>query len=135
MMKQILLALFLAFTSCPCLLAQNDDTEETSAPSLNMEIVRKCLSLDIEGKFYYNVTAEFKSNKPDFIFNDQYKVKVTVRNNDKKIIYKKTLKGYLYIFNNGQIQVGRSKFNQIIIYTSKESNNWIGKIREKEGVY
>lgn len=57
--------------------AQNSEPEKAK-PMTDTEIVRKCAFLDVEGKYYENVTVTLKSNQPDFIFTDKYKVKVTV---------------------------------------------------------
>ena len=43
---------------------------------------------------------------------------------------------YLYVFSDGQIQVGRPKFSELVIYSDKRANKYEkGIIREKEGVY
>ena len=57
--------------------AQNSEPEKAK-PMTDTEIVRKCAILDVEGKYYDNVTVTIKSNQPDFFFTDKYKVKVTV---------------------------------------------------------
>ncbi len=50
-------------------------------------------------------------------------------------VWKKTMKNaYLYVFLNGQVQVGQPKFSKILIYKN-DSGSYIGKIREKEGIY
>ena len=52
------------------------------------------------------------------------------------MLYKKTLKNvFLYVFSNGQIQVGKKNFDQIVVSKSKSTDENIGIIREKEGVY
>lgn len=63
--------------------AQNSE-KETTNPILDTEIVRKVTVLDIEGKCYGNVIVTFKSNKPDFVWTDKYKVKVTVTDSSGK---------------------------------------------------
>ncbi|EXY10359.1 hypothetical protein M101_5006 [Bacteroides fragilis str. 1007-1-F  len=78
----------------------------------------------------------FKSITPDYFISDKYKVKVKVVDKNGKSIYKKTLKNvFLYVFSNGQIQVGKKNFDQIVVSKSKETDENIGIIREKEGVY
>ena len=53
-----------------------------------------------------------------------------------KKIWKKTLKNvFLYVFSNGQVQVGKRGFDQILIQKSSYTGDFIGKIREKEGIY
>ncbi len=101
-----------------------------------MEVVRKVAFLDIEGKYYEDVTMSFKSITPDYFISDKYKVKVKVVDKNGKSIYKKTLKNvFLYVFSNGQIQVGKKNFDQIVVQKSKSTDENIGIIREKEGVY
>ena len=109
---------------------------ETTKPLTDMEVMRKVAVLDIEGKTYENVTISFKSTTPDYFITDKYKVKVKVVDENGKSIYKKTLKNaFLYVFSNGQIQVGKPNFNQILITKSELTDNNIGVIREKEDVY
>lgn len=92
--------------------------------------------LDIEEKMYENVTISFNSTTPDYFITNKYKVKVKVVDENGKSIYKKTLKkAFLYVFSNGQIQVGKPNFNQILITESELTDDNIGIIREKEGVY
>ncbi|EHH01688.1 hypothetical protein HMPREF9441_00505 [Paraprevotella clara YIT 11840] len=114
--------------------AQNEP--ETTKPLTDMEVIRKVAVLDIEGKMYENVTISFKSITPDYFITDKYRVKVKVVDRDGKSIYKKTLKNaFLYVFSNGQIQVGKPNFNQILVTKTELTDDNIGVIREKEGVY
>jgi len=109
---------------------------EKAKPLTDVEVVRKVALLDIEGTCYKDVTVSFKSATPDSFISDKYKVKVKVIDKNGKSIYKKTLKNvFLYVFSNGQIQVGKKNFDQIVIYKSGLTNDNIGLIREKEGVY
>ena len=113
--------------------AQSDEPE-TSKPSTDTEIVRRCSFLDIEGKYYDDVTVTMKSTSPDYFFTKKYRVYVTVQNKKGKKIYKKTFKNcYLYIFSNGQVQVGQPKFDQIVI--RRVGEQWYGEIKEKEGIW
>lgn len=115
--------------------AQSDETEKAS-PMTETEIVRKCAILDVEGKQYENVIVTIKSNQPDFFFTDKYKVKVTVTDASGSKVWNKTFKNaFLYVFSNGQIQIGKKNFNQMLISNSSISGNWEGIVREKEGVY
>lgn len=126
----LLLIVFFSFTIC---FAQIDKIEK-SAPSYDTEIVRRCAILCIEGKYYSDVVITMKSVSPDYLFTDCYKVKVTVKDKKGKKIYKKDfIRSYLYIFNNGQIQIGKPKFNQIVI--KRDNDYWYGEINEKEGIY
>lgn len=122
--------LFLIFNFTTSVFAQ-----ETTKPMHNTEIMRNVSLIDIEGKEYHNVKVTFKSISPDYFISDSYRVKVTIVNDDNKKVWKKTLKNvYLYVFPSGQIQVGKPNFDKILI--SKTYNgDYIGKIREKEGIY
>lgn len=113
--------------------AQNQP--EVANPLTDIEIVRKVIALDIEGELYEDVTIYLKSKNPNLL-SEKYKVKVKVVDKNGKSIYKKTYKNaFLYVFSNGQIQVGRKNFNQIIISKSTMFNRYTGTIREKEGVF
>lgn len=115
--------------------AQSDETEKAS-PMTDTEIVRKCAILDVEGKYYDNVTVTVKSNQPDFFFTDKYKVKVTVTDASGSKVWNKTFKNaFLYVFPNGQVQVGKQNFDKLVIAKSSSTGEWIGMVREKEGVY
>ena len=131
--KMFVLLLIMSFMSSLAF-AQNEP--ETAKPLTDMEVVRKVAFLDIEGKYYEDVTMSFKSITPDYFISDKYKVKVKVVDKNGKSIYKKTLKNaFLYVFSNGQIQVGKKNFDQIVVSKSKTTDENIGIIREKEGVY
>ena len=124
---------FLIVTTITFGYAQNDE-RESSSPSTDTEIIRRCSLIDIEGKVYSNVVVTLKSTSPDYLLTDNYKVKVKVTDGNGKKIYKKTFSNcYLYIFSNGQIQVGKPKFDKIIIF--KAESSWYGKIKEKEGIW
>lgn len=115
--------------------AQNSESEKAK-PMTDTEIVRKCAILDVEGKYYENVTVTIKSNQPDFFFTDKYKVKVTVTDASGSKVWNKTFKNaFLYVFSSGQIQVGKQNFDQLVISKSSSTGDWIGMVREKEGVY
>lgn len=115
--------------------AQNNEPE-TAKPMTDTEIVRKCAFLDVEGTYYEDVTVTIKSNQPDFYFTDKYKVKVTVKDASGTKVWNKTFKNaFLYVFSSGQIQIGKKNFDQMVISKSSTSGDWIGIVREKEGVY
>ena len=134
-MKKFILIIPLIFAVLNCF-AQNDETE-SSKPSYDTEIVRRCAGIVIEGEDFFNVIVTLKSISPDHFLSDKHKVKVLVKDEDGKKIYKKTFSNaYLYIFSNGQIQVGKPKFNQIVIRKGFfDERLWFGEIREKEGVW
>lgn len=110
-------------------------SQETAKPLSDQEIVRKLSKIDIEGKEYETVKVTLKSISPDYFFSYDERVKVTIIDNEGKEIWKKTLKNvYLYVFSDGQIQVGKPNFNKILI-TKNSLGLFSGKIRESEGVY
>lgn len=92
--KMSVLLLIMLFT-CPLAFAQSEP--ETAKPLTDMEVVRKVAFLDIEGKYYEDVTMSFKSITPDYFISDKYKVKVKVVDKNGKSIYKKTLKMFFYM--------------------------------------
>ena len=130
------LVLFLVMLTISIVSFAQNSEKETTKPIFDTEIVRKVTVLDIEGKCYGNVIVTFKYYKPDFVWTDKYKVKVTVTDSSGKKLWNKTFKNsYLYVFSSGQIQVGKPNFDQIVIYKSSASGNWIGQVREKEGIF
>jgi len=131
-MKKVLL-LMLMFVASLSMVAQEP---ETARPLTDTEVVRRVALLDVEGKYYFDVVMTFKSTTPDYFITDKYKVKVTVKNNEGKTVWKKTLKNvFLYVFSSGQVQVGKQNFDMIVVQKSKETGDFIGIVREKEGVY
>ena len=131
-MKKVLL-LMVMFVASITMVAQEP---ETARPLTDTEVVRRVALLDVEGKYYYDVVMTFKSTTPDYFITDKYKVKVSVKNNEGKTVWKKTLKNvFLYVFSTGQVQVGKQNFDMIVVQKSKETGNFIGIVREKEGVY
>lgn len=131
-MKKVLL-LMVMFVASLTMVAQEP---ETARPLTDTEVVRRVALLDVEGKYYYDVVMTFKSTTPDYFITDKYKVKVSVKNNEGKTVWKKTLKNvFLYVFSTGQVQVGKQNFDMIVVQKSKETGDFIGIVREKEGVY
>ncbi|MBO5611273.1 MAG: hypothetical protein J5918_01605 [Prevotella sp.] len=109
---------------------------ESAKPLTDTEVLRKVAIMDIEGQIYDNVVVTMKSTSPDYIITDKYKVKVTITDANGKKIWKKTLKNvFLYVFSDGQVQVGKQNFDRILIRKSSLTGDFIGKIREKEGIY
>lgn len=130
-MKLRILLIFLLFNFTTSLFAQ-----ETTKPMTDAEIERKVSIMDIEGKEYENVKVTLKSISPDSFISDIYRVKVTIVNENGKVVWKKTLKNvFLYVFSSGQIQVGKPNFDKIVIYKNDYLGTFTGKIREKEGIY
>ena len=130
MKRLITLLLILLTTVASCF------PQESVKPTLDAEIVRRVAAMDIEGKYYYSVVVTLKSNSPDFVFINKSKVKVTIKDIRGTTIYKRTFKkAFMYLFSNGQVQVGRPTYDQLLITKSSDSGDFVGMIREKEGVY
>ena len=111
------------------------EAEETK-PLTDAKIERRVSWVDIDGLRLRDVIMTFKSLTPDYQLTKKYRVKVTVMNTEGKTIWKRTLKNaFLYVFSDGQIQVGRKNFTQVLVQRDKETAQYIGIIREKEGVY
>ena len=130
-MKKILLlfAMLLTFTL-------NVFAQEKANPVTDHEVVRRVALIDIEGTTYENVVVSMKSASLDDFVKGKDKVKVVITDSQGKKIWKKTLKNvFLYVFSEGQVQVGNGGFHQIVIYKLSHTADFIGKIREKEGVY
>ena len=137
MKKLIVLLIFtISFNSFAFAQNNNDETEKAS-PMEGVDLIRKVLHFDIEGEIYTDVEVAIKSNNPDYYFINKHRVKVKVTDSNSKIVWNKTMKNvYLYVFSDGQIQIGRPKFSQLVIYSGKRANKYEkGIIREKEGVY
>lgn len=114
----------------------NSTAQESTKPLTDVEIERKCCTLDIEGKTYNDVVVTMKSITPDYFITDKYKVKITVKDSNGKKVWSKTLKqAFLYVFSNGQVQIGRPNFDQVVLAKYEYSDCFYGKIREKEGIY
>ena len=129
-MKLRILLTFLIFNMSFFVFAQ-----ETAKPMSDAEIERTLSMIDIEGKQYDNVKVNLKSISPDYFISDIYKVKVDIVDSEGKTVWKRTLKNvYLYVFPSGQIQVGKPNFDKIVI-SKNNYGSYIGKIREKEGIY
>lgn len=104
--------------------------QETSKPTIDDEVVRHAAIMDIEGMTFEDVVVILKAKSPDNVFSNKYKVKVTVADKYGKKIWKKTLKGmFLYVFEDGQVQIGQESFSQILIQKSSHSDEYIGMIR------
>lgn len=115
--------------------AQSENDVEMSKPTTDIEIERFVRGIDIEGEIYENVIVNIKSFSPDDI-HSKYRVKIIIKDENNKKIYDKTFNNtFLYIFSNGQIQIGIPKFDKMIIYRSIYTNDYWGIIREKEGIY
>ena len=133
----LLFAMLLAFTLNVSAqeLTLNVFERKEANPVTDQKVVRKVALIDIEGATYENVVVSMKSTSPDD-FTDKYKVRVVITDSTGKKIWKKTLKNvFLYVFPKGQVQIGKGGFDQIVIQKSSNTDDFIGKIREKEGVY
>lgn len=118
-----------------CTLVISLNAQETAKPLTDTEVVRKVSFIDVDGKFFFNVVVTMICNSPD-LFSDKYRVKVKISEESGKTVWKKTFKNvFLFVYSNGQVQVGKNNFNQLIISRYETSNDFWGEIREKEGIY
>ena len=130
-MKKILLlfAMLLTFTL-------NVFAQEKANPVTDHEVVRRVALIDVEGTTYENVVVSMKSASLDDYIKGENKVEVVITDSKGKKIWEKALKNvFLYVFSNGQVQVGQRGFNQIVIFKSSLTDDFGGIVREKEGIY
>lgn len=132
-MKRFFTILFLMLSVVLSIFAQEP---ETASPLTDKEVVRRVAIMDIEGQLYDNVIVTMKAVSPDYFITNKYKVKVTITDANGKKVWKKTFKNvFLYVFSSGQVQIGKSNFHQILIQKSSLTGDFVGMIREKEGIY
>ncbi|MDO4159558.1 MAG: hypothetical protein Q4D41_03780 [Prevotellaceae bacterium] len=133
-MRLFVLLLVIVFSNAMAF-AQDTEIEKTS-PLTDMEIVRQVKAFNIEGRSYFDVMISLKSLSPSYWGSDKYRVKVNIVDKYGNSIYKKTFKNsFLYLFSDGQIQVGKKNFTQILILRNDSLDESIGVIREKEGIF
>lgn len=129
-MKRIFYILFIVLFSLN-INAQQKDSVEKSSPLIGVEVDRNCYQLDIEGVVFNDVLIGFYCYYNTLWF--RYETNVVVMKGKKKIYKKKFKNSYLYVFNDGQVQVGQPKFRQIVV--GKIGSDYYGKIRQFEGLY
>ena len=131
-MKRILTLILISLLSASMAFAQG--TVEIIKPeTTENNIVRNIDTIDIEGDFYCNVTVHIKSMPQSKYVKPYVKVKI-VETGTGKTILSKTLNGsFLFLFSDGQIQVGKHNLRQIAI--SKPGKGSAGIIRIKEGIW
>lgn len=134
-MKKYLVALLMLFVSAASF-AQKEQSKDGVTPMDDAEILRKVSVMDADGAIFENVDVMIESKNPDFIFNYKYRVKVTVTDKNGNRLWKKTFKNArLYLFPDGQLQVGRPNFYTLVIYKTIIPDNYHCVVREYEGVY
>ena len=130
-MKKILLlfAMLLTFTL-------NVFAQEKANPVTDHEVVRRVALIDIEGTTYENVVVSMKSASLDDYIKGENKVEVVITDSKGKKIWEKALKNvFLYVFSNGQVQIAQGGFVQIVIDKLSQTDDFVGMVREKEGIY
>ena len=134
--KKIIMRVILSILLFVFSFAINSNAQETARPLTDTEVVRRVGVMDIEGKIFTDVVVRMICNSPDYFLTDKFKVKVNVYDENGNKVWKKTFKNvFLYVFSNGQIQIGKNNFHQLIITKSDDSDIFVGLVREKEGVY
>lgn len=117
--------MFLLGLTCALSFAQHVMPEGV-LPSHDAKITRECRLFSIEGFFISNVEVTIKSATN--------KVKVLVKNESGKRVYKKTFRNCnLYMSGDGCVQVGTPHFTKLLVLPT-EFDFFIGEINEKEGV-
>lgn len=112
---------------------EKEEIVEKALPLNNTEAVRKVKIVDIDGTTYVN--AKIYMTTVSFV-DGTNAVKVSIFDINNKRVWKKTLSGaYLYVFSDGQIQIGQRNFQQVLIYRERDTNSFIGLIRAEEGIY
>ena len=135
-MKKYLVTLFLALCAAISFAQSQGDESEKSRPMRDTKVVRNVTVIDIEGTSYEDVEVTMKSISADYFIFDKDRVKVTIRDKDGKKVWKKTFyNAFMYVFSNGQVQIGKPNFDQLVIFKSTFGNSYNGVIREYEGVY
>lgn len=131
-MKRILTFILISLLGSFIAFAQS--TVETIKPeNTENDIVRDIDTIDIEGSFYCNVTVHITSMPQSKYVRPYVRVKI-VEKGTRKTILSKTLNGsFLFLFSDGQIQVGRHNLRQIAL--SKPGKGSAGIVRIKEGIW
>ena len=125
----LLFAMLLAFTS-------NVFAQEEAKPLMDREVMRRVALIDIEGTTYENVVVSMKSASLDDYIKGENKVEVVITDSKGKKIWEKALKNvFLYVFSNGQVQIAQGGFVQIVIDKLSQTDDFVGMVREKEGIY
>ena len=121
--------MLLAFTS-------NVFAQEEAKPLMDREVMRRVALIDIEGTTYENVVVSMKSASLDDYIKGENKVEVVITDSKGKKIWEKALKNvFLYVFSNGQVQIAQGGFVQIVIDKLSQTDDFVGMVREKEGIY
>ena len=115
---------------------ENNQEPESVTPTLNIGISRQISYANINGNSYDDVEVYIKSFY-DFWTGTTPIVKIKVTSIETgEILYKKRFSNtYLYIFRDGQIQIGRKNLDKIIISKPSFSNRWNMRINEGGIVY
>ena len=125
----LLFAMLLAFTSSVF-------AQEEAKPLMDREVMRRVALIDIEGTTYENVIVSMKSASLDDYIKGENKVEVVITDSKGKKIWEKALKNvFLYVFSNGQVQIAQGGFVQIVIDKLSQTDDFVGMVREKEGIY
>lgn len=95
--------LFLAFMA---FLGTYADNEKSSPLEEGTKLERKVNVLDLEGNIYYDVTIFLKATSKAGWVTDIPAVKIRIKDNYGKTIYKKDLKHmYIYTYSGGLVEV------------------------------
>ncbi len=138
-MKRLLIVLFLmtSFVMVGYGQVTNSTEVESVKPVRNTVVERKVTSIDIDGVTYSNVTVSVQAiNHRHY---NHHKVKIAIKDVMGKKLWGKTLKDvYLYVFTDGQVQVGQGTFIQLLIEKMAKptpKGEFTATFREKQGIF
>ena len=115
---------------------ENEELKEYIMLAPNLDEMTAIKYRNIQEEAYIRGRMEEQQKSEQIIYENYIPIQ-KVTDSNGKTVWNKTMKNaYLYVFSDGQIQIGRPKFSQLVIYSGKRANKYEkGIIREKEGVY
>lgn len=121
-MRQILLSFLLVFMLAVPAMA------ETATPTYSAHVNRHLTVIKIEDKLHHQVDVDIIAYSGLI----RTGVKVVVTDSEGNRIFAKRLRRLqLYVFEGGQLQVGRGNEYSMILIDLITPNNWVGAIRKK----
>lgn len=135
-----LLTLFILITSIVSLShSQTATTPEVQSvkPVRNAMVERKVVAIDVDGVTYENVNVSMQA--VNHRYYNRNKVKIVIRDVMGKKLWSKTFSDvFLYVFSDGQVQVGQGTFIQLLIEKIAKptaEGEFKATFREKQGIF
>lgn len=110
-----------------------DRVETVKSVATPTELTRYIANIDIEGDIYCDVSADIEATPKDRYAKPSVKVKIKDAKTGKVIWSKKLDGSYLFLFSDGQIQIGKQDLRQVVI--SRPGEDCAAKIRVKQGIW